>query len=63
MIGPTPHVRIVALMSSPHVYVEDLKKHVGQDVTVKGWLYNRRAKGKIAFLILRDGTGLVQAVP
>ena len=50
-------------MTAPiHVYIEDLKKHVGQDVTVKGWLYNRRAKGKIAFLILRDGTGLVQAV-
>jgi len=49
-------------MNPPHVYVEDLKKHVGQDVAVKGWLYNRRAKGKIAFLILRDGTGLVQTV-
>jgi asparaginyl-tRNA synthetase len=44
------------------VYIDDLKKHVGQDVTVKGWLYNRRAKGKIAFLILRDGTGMVQTV-
>src|SRR6185503_19862869 len=50
-------------MTAPiHVYVEDLKKHAGQDVTIKGWLYNRRAKGKIAFLILRDGTGIVQAV-
>jgi hypothetical protein len=35
-------------MNPPHVYIEDLKKHVGQDVTIKGWLYNRRAKGKIA---------------
>ena len=50
------------MTAPPHVYIEDLKKHVGQDVTIKGWLYNRRAKGKIAFLILRDGTGLVQAV-
>ncbi|HTF57466.1 MAG TPA: asparagine--tRNA ligase, partial [Planctomycetota bacterium] len=49
-------------MNPPHVYIDDLKKHVGQDVTVKGWLYNRRAKGKIAFLILRDGTGMVQTV-
>ncbi len=49
-------------MSTPHVYIEDLKKHVGEDVTLKGWLYNKRGKGKIAFLILRDGTGLVQAV-
>jgi asparaginyl-tRNA synthetase len=45
-----------------HVYVEDLKKHVGQDVTVKGWLYNKRVKGRIAFLIIRDGTGVVQCV-
>ena len=45
-----------------HVYVEDLKKHVGGDVTVKGWLYNKRVKGKIAFLIVRDGTGVVQCV-
>lgn len=49
-------------MTPAHVYIESLKQHVGQDVTVKGWLYNRRAKGKIAFLILRDGTGMVQAV-
>ena len=45
-----------------HVYVEDLKKHVGQEVTVKGWLYHKRVKGKIAFLIVRDGTGIVQCV-
>ncbi|MBI4565803.1 MAG: asparagine--tRNA ligase [Planctomycetes bacterium] len=49
-------------MNAPHVAVADLKKHVGHEVTVKGWLYNRRAKGKIAFLILRDGTAHVQAV-
>jgi asparaginyl-tRNA synthetase len=43
-------------------YIEDLQKHVGQEVTLRGWLYNRRVKGKIAFLILRDGTGVVQGV-
>lgn len=35
---------------------------VGNDVTVEGWLYNRRSSGKIHFLELRDGTGIVQAV-
>src|SRR6516162_751863 len=45
-----------------HVYVEDLKKHVGQEVTLRGWLYNKRVKGKIAFLMLRDGSGVVQCV-
>jgi asparaginyl-tRNA synthetase len=45
-----------------HVYVEDLKHHVGETVTLKGWLYNRRGSGKIHFLQVRDGTGIVQAV-
>ena len=36
--------------------------HEGQSVRIRGWLYNKREKGKLAFLILRDGTGYVQAV-
>jgi len=36
--------------------------HEGQDVRVRGWLYNKREKGKLAFLIVRDGTGYLQAV-
>jgi len=40
----------------------DLHKHVGETVTLQGWLYNRRDSGKIAFLVLRDGTGLCQCV-
>jgi asparaginyl-tRNA synthetase len=43
-------------------YVEDLSKLVGQDVTLRGWLYNKRSSGKIRFLILRDGTGICQCV-
>jgi asparaginyl-tRNA synthetase len=43
-------------------YVEDLKKHVGKEVTLRGWLYNKRVKGKIAFLMIRDGSGVVQCV-
>ena len=45
-----------------HVYIEDIGKHEGQDVTLKGWLHNRRSSGKIHFLIIRDGTGFIQAV-
>jgi asparaginyl-tRNA synthetase len=45
-----------------HVYVEDLKHHVGETVTLKGWLYGKRGSGKIHFLQVRDGTGIVQAV-
>jgi asparaginyl-tRNA synthetase len=45
-----------------HVYIEDIGAHVGEEVTIKGWLHNRRSSGKIHFLILRDGTGFIQAV-
>ena len=44
-----------------HVYIEDIAKHEGEEVTIKGWLHNRRSSGKIHFLILRDGTGFIQA--
>jgi asparaginyl-tRNA synthetase len=48
--------------TDPRVYVGDLGRHVGVTVTVSGWLYNRRSKGKIHFLQIRDGSGIVQAV-
>ncbi len=44
------------------VYISDLKNHVGQTVTIKGWLYNNRSSGKIQFMQIRDGTGVVQGV-
>ncbi|RPJ50127.1 MAG: asparagine--tRNA ligase, partial [Acidobacteria bacterium] len=46
----------------PHVYIEDIARHEGQEVTLKGWVYNRTDKGKLRFLMLRDGSGLIQAV-
>jgi asparaginyl-tRNA synthetase len=45
-----------------HTYIEEIGKHEGEDVTIKGWLHNRRSSGKIHFLIVRDGTGFIQAV-
>ena len=45
-----------------HVFIEELDRHVGAEVTVRGWLYNKRSGGKIRFLIIRDGTGLLQGV-
>lgn len=44
------------------VYVQDVSRHVGQEVTIKGWLRNRRSSGKLHFLVVRDGTGDIQAV-
>ena len=47
---------------STHTYINQLAQHVGGEVTLKGWLYNMRSSGKIAFPQLRDGTGVVQCV-
>ncbi|MBC7796763.1 MAG: asparagine--tRNA ligase, partial [Pyrinomonadaceae bacterium] len=43
-------------------YINELKNHIGEVVTVKGWLYNSRSSGKLVFLQVRDGSGIVQAV-
>jgi asparaginyl-tRNA synthetase len=45
-----------------HVYIEDIGRHEGEEVTIKGWLHNRRSSGKIHFLTVRDGSGFIQAV-
>lgn len=42
--------------------IAHLPEFDGKTVTLRGWLYNRRTKGKILFLILRDGTGIVQCI-
>src|SRR5512134_238246 len=44
------------------ISVSQISKYVGQDVTVKGWVYNRTDKGKLVFLLVRDGSGFVQCV-
>jgi asparaginyl-tRNA synthetase len=47
---------------SDQIYIEDIARHEGQPVTLKGWLHNRRSSGKIHFLTVRDGSGFIQAV-
>ena len=42
--------------------VEQLGDHVGQSVTLRGWVYNRTSKGKLHFVLLRDGSGVAQCV-
>ncbi len=44
------------------VFIKDLKDHVGKEVTIQGWMYNKRGSGKIHFLQLRDGSGEVQGI-
>lgn len=46
----------------PIIYIEEIARYAGQDVTIRGWLRNKRSSGKLHFLIVRDGTGDVQAV-
>jgi len=47
---------------SKTILISNLSKHVGETVTLAGWLYNARASSKVAFLVIRDGTGLCQCV-
>ena len=43
-------------------YIEDIASHVGESVTIKGWLYNIRSSGKLIFPQVRDGSGILQCV-
>lgn len=43
-------------------YISDLKDYVGQKVELKGWAYNTRSSGKVKFLEIRDGTGIVPCI-
>ena len=43
-------------------YIRDVSKHVGEEVTLKGWLYNMRSSGKLMFPQVRDGSGIIQGV-
>src|SRR5918992_3418440 len=51
-----------AIAPDHHTYINQLSKHEGAEVVLKGWLYNMRSSGKILFPQLRDGTGIVQCV-
>ena len=44
------------------IYIEDIHLHVGEEVIIAGWLYNKRSSGKIHFLLVRDGSEVIQCV-
>src|ERR1700731_1282611 len=46
----------------PIISIEEAGKYEGQEVTIRGWLYNLRESGKLMFPIFRDGTGIIQGV-
>lgn len=43
-------------------YVENVSEHDGNEITLRGWVYNKRSSGKLQFILLRDGTGIIQCV-
>ncbi|GAC1537558.1 MAG: asparagine--tRNA ligase [Myxococcales bacterium] len=45
-----------------HVYIHDIAGHEGREATLRGWLYAKRSSGKLHFLQVRDGTGVLQCV-
>src|SRR4051794_40900547 len=48
--------------SAPWIRIEQAPGHVGETVEVRGWLVHRRSSGKVQFLVVRDGTGILQCV-
>jgi asparaginyl-tRNA synthetase len=49
-------------MTDKWIYLKDLKNHLSEEVLIKGWVYNFRSSGKIAFLQVRDGSDFAQCV-
>lgn len=45
-----------------HTFIENIARYDGKKVTIKGWLYNKRSSGKVHFVLVRDGTGIIQAI-
>jgi asparaginyl-tRNA synthetase len=49
-------------MVAQTIRIADIAQYVGEEVTLRGWVFSRTGKGKLAFIRLRDGSGQVQAV-
>src|SRR3989338_4600740 len=44
------------------MFIKNLSEFLGQEIEIKGWVYNLRSSGNIFFLQIRDGFGFTQAV-
>jgi asparaginyl-tRNA synthetase len=51
-----------AIAAAPLATIAELAQYEGQSITLRGWLYNLRASGKLLFPIFRDGTGTIQGI-
>jgi len=47
---------------SEKIYINHVGQHLGKEIVLRGWLYNMRSSGKLHFLQLRDGSGIIQCV-
>src|SRR5437868_12660571 len=62
MADTNSSVTQVAASTAPNATIATLAKHVGERVTLRGWLYNIRSSGKLLFPMFRDGTGTIQGI-
>ena len=44
------------------IRISDVAQHEGKEITIQGWLYNMRSSGKLRFLLVRDGSAIIQCV-
>ena len=59
---PAAYAPFFRSMTSPALRISELHDHVGTTATVRGWVTHVRSSGKVAFAVIRDGTGILQAV-
>ena len=50
------------MTDTPYSRISELPSHTGETVRVRGWVTHVRSSGKVAFIVMRDGTGLLQNV-
>jgi len=48
--------------TAPWIRIREAPAHVGESIEIRGWVTHRRSSGKVQFLVLRDGSGLIQCV-
>jgi asparaginyl-tRNA synthetase len=61
-LTPLPPKLSTPIMTTPFVRISDLHAHDGAAVAVRGWVTHVRSSGKVAFVVLRDGSGILQCV-
>src|SRR6266480_4764194 len=59
---PYAYALCFSSMTNPAHRISELHDHVGTTATVRGWVTHVRSSGKVAFAVIRDGTGILQAV-